>query len=145
MSKPLADMSIEAQQVFTELSAAGIVVPTANNYLQYRKDLLASGADPVRLTLAQYEVEVEQIDVAGISCKQQTPPAWSPQNGICILYAYGGGYVSGSTFEDQVITIAMASQADARVVALDYRLSPEHPYPAAQQDMTKVYLALLQQ
>lgn len=139
-----ADMSVEARQVFAELQASGIIVPTAQNCVQYRKDLRDASQDYIESILGQYDVEITEVEVAGISCRQQTPAGWSSQNGICILYAYGGGYVSGGTYEDQVITIAMASHTNARVVAVDYRLSPEHPYPAAQQDMSAVYQSLLE-
>lgn len=145
MTDRKADLSIEARQVFAELQASGIVVPTAQNCVQYRKDFRDASTEYVESILDQYDVEVRQIEVAGISCRQQTPAGWSSQNGICILYAYGGGFVSGGSYEDQVITIGMASHANARIVAVDYRLSPEHPYPAAQQDMSAVYQALLEQ
>lgn len=139
-----ADMSVEAQQVFAELQASGITLPTAQNCVQYRKDLRDASQTHIESILDQYDVETTQVEVAGVPCRQQTPASWSSQDGICIVYAYGGGYVSGGTYEDQVITIAMASLANARVISVEYRLSPEHPYPAAQQDMSAVYQSLLE-
>lgn len=143
MTAPKTLISREAQVVFEELRAAGIVVPTAQNYLDYREQLRADDEATVQQTLEHYAVEVEDIEIAGVSCKQQTPQHWSEDNGICVLYAYGGGYVSGGTYADLVVTLPLAQYSNARVVSVDYRLSPEFPYPAAQDDMTQVYTALL--
>jgi acetyl esterase/lipase len=62
-----------------------------------------------------------------------------------ILYLHGGGYTIGSvnTHADMVSRICRAS--GARAFSLNYRLAPEHPYPAAVEDATKAYRWLLGQ
>lgn len=60
-----------------------------------------------------------------------------------ILYLHGGGYVAGSPRTHRPVTAALARQGLARVVALDYRLAPEHPHPAALDDAVEAVLALL--
>ncbi len=62
-----------------------------------------------------------------------------------ILYLHGGGYISCSASSHRPITAALARMADMRVFSLDYRLAPEHPYPAAVDDAAAAYLWLLQQ
>ena len=51
-----------------------------------------------------------------------------------VLYLHGGGWVLGSVDSCGAFCAALARQANVRVVALDYRLAPEHPFPAARED-----------
>lgn len=139
------NISAEARQLYAQLRDDGIVVPTVENLAEYRQSLIDWAVDNVSSTQSRYPVDVCQLEIAGVPCRQQTSRHWSEQDGICIVYAYGGGFVCGGSFEDQVITIPMADRCQARVIAVDYRLSPEHPYPAAQQDMMRVYLEMLRQ
>ncbi len=61
----------------------------------------------------------------------------------CILYLHGGAYFSMSPRTHRSITSRLAIWSDARVFALDYRLAPEHPFPAALDDALAAYRALL--
>ena len=56
-----------------------------------------------------------------------------------ILYLHGGGYVAGSAATHRPITAALARLARRRVFSLDYRLAPEHPFPAALEDAVAAY------
>lgn len=60
-----------------------------------------------------------------------------------VLYLHGGGYVSGSPATHLAITAQLAREAGARLFALDYRLAPEHPFPAALEDAWAAYWWLL--
>jgi epsilon-lactone hydrolase len=60
-----------------------------------------------------------------------------------ILYLHGGGYVVGSPLLFRDLTWRLAKAARARVLCIDYRLAPEHPYPAALQDAVAGYRLLL--
>jgi acetyl esterase/lipase len=62
-----------------------------------------------------------------------------------VLYLHGGGYAGGSPAMYRSVTTAFARRCDARVFALDYRLAPEHPFPAALDDATAAYRWLLAQ
>jgi epsilon-lactone hydrolase len=57
----------------------------------------------------------------------------------CILYFHGGGYVVGTAPLYRDFTWRIGSTAHASVLYFDYRLAPEHPFPAAVEDATKVY------
>ena len=138
-----ADMSAAATALYAELHSAGLVVPELDNLEQYREDVRAGFADYVQTAVEAFHGEIRDIELAGIPCKQLTPQHWSNANGRCIQYAYGGGYVSGSSYEDLIIAAPLAQLCEARIVMVDYRLSPEHPYPAPQQDMHQVYPELL--
>jgi acetyl esterase/lipase len=90
-----------------------------------------------------FDSDIQMIDIAGISCRQQTPQGWAVEQDSYIVYAYGGGYISGSTCEGQVITAGLAQHSGLRIVMVEHRLSPEHPCPLPQQNMRQVYSALL--
>ena len=60
-----------------------------------------------------------------------------------ILYMHGGGYVAGSPATHRPITAALARLTGRRVFSLDYRLAPEHRFPAALDDAFAAYRWLL--
>jgi epsilon-lactone hydrolase len=61
-----------------------------------------------------------------------------------ILYLHGGGHVMGSAFGHKPLMGALAVAADARVLAPEFRLAPEHPFPADLEDATRAYQWLLE-
>lgn len=60
-----------------------------------------------------------------------------------ILYLHGGGYYFCSPRTHRAITFGLAPRAEAEVFSLDYRLAPEHPFPAALDDALAAYRQLL--
>jgi len=70
---------------------------------------------------------------------RMTPEAASP---AAVLYLHGGGHMSGSAFGYRHLAGAIAVAAQAPALVVDYRLAPEHPYPAAVQDAVNAYLWL---
>ena len=83
--------------------------------------------------------EVENVD--GI------PAIWCvPSNAVkdrILLYLHGGGYVVGSARAYKPMASEIAVRLKARVLIPDYRLAPEHPYPAALEDAVKAYRWLI--
>jgi monoterpene epsilon-lactone hydrolase len=61
-----------------------------------------------------------------------------------ILYLHGGAYVICSPRTHRRLTAALSREARARVLAIDYRLAPEHPFPAAVDDAVAAYKWLLE-
>lgn len=62
-----------------------------------------------------------------------------------LLYLHGGAYVTGSPRSHRALTSRLAKSARVCVAAPDYRLAPEHPYPAAVDDALAAYRGLLDQ
>ena len=60
-----------------------------------------------------------------------------------VLYFHGGVYVLGDAFQAAGLAAQIARRAAAKVISVDYRLAPEHPYPAAADDALAAYQALL--
>src|ERR1700677_2710505 len=89
------------------------------------------------------DVKCEPVSAGGVPAEWIVPPGAAEDR--VILYLHGGGYVMGSinTHRAMVARIARASQAKA--LAIDYRLAPEHPFPAAVEDAVAAYKWLLAQ
>ncbi|HEY6579411.1 MAG TPA: alpha/beta hydrolase [Rhizomicrobium sp.] len=60
-----------------------------------------------------------------------------------VLFLHGGGYITGSPALYRHILWRFASATRARIAAIDYRLAPEHPFPAAIEDAASAWKALL--
>jgi monoterpene epsilon-lactone hydrolase len=85
--------------------------------------------------------EVRRVDAGGVPGEVITTPASRPDRHV--LFLHGGGYVTGSPALYRHFTWRIATAARARVLALDYRLAPEHPFPAALDDSVAAYLWLV--
>jgi acetyl esterase/lipase len=143
MTNRTADMSAAAAALYQELCEAEPAELRREDMPAIREATRAGYEAYVQKALGAFDGSIEMIDIEGLRCRQLTPRGWSRNQGDCILYAYGGGYVAGSTYEDQVITATLARLGGMRIVMVEYRLSPEHPYPLPQHDMRQVYPALL--
>lgn len=62
-----------------------------------------------------------------------------------LLFFHGGAYVVGSPRTHRNLTAHLAKLCSLRIAAVDYRLAPEHPFPAATDDALTAYRALLKQ
>ena len=61
-----------------------------------------------------------------------------------VLYFHGGVYVIGDAFQAAGLASQVGRRTRAKVISVDYRLAPEHPYPAAVDDALAAYQALLE-
>jgi len=86
-------------------------------------------------------VSVEDARVGGVDTLVSTPEGWQPGAPTC-LYAHGGGYVSGTPRHVSELTARLALATGHRVASVDYRLAPEHPFPAGLDDAVAVWSAL---
>jgi acetyl esterase/lipase len=100
----------------------------------------AQEALPANLPLAG-QVTFEPVTLGGVPCEWCTPRGRSP--GRTIVYLHGGGFVIGSVAGYRDLLSRLALGADARVLGVDYRLAPEHPFPAQQEDCLAATRALL--
>ncbi|GIX49791.1 MAG: hydrolase [Candidatus Tectimicrobiota bacterium] len=87
------------------------------------------------------EVTVEAVQAGGVPAEWVGAPGGDPSR--VILYLHGGGYVLGSPATHRGLAGRLALAAAARVLVIDYRLAPEHPFPAAVEDATAAYRWLL--
>lgn len=67
-----------------------------------------------------------------------------PAPAPCVLYLHGGAFVTGSIGTHRAIMARLAHAAGARVVGIEYRLAPEHRFPAGLEDCVAAYRELLE-
>lgn len=92
---------------------------------------------------ALYPVSIEETDIAGVRCHRVLPlEIADDKRGKVLINFHGGGFVIGSGSLVEAIPIAHITGIP--VIAVDYRLAPEHPYPAAVDDALAVYRDALQ-
>ena len=90
-------------------------------------------------------ITVEKINMEGIQAEWLIPFSSSTRSEKVILYLHGGGYVTGSIEDHRMMCGLLANATGVKVLIPEYRLAPEHPFPAALDDALKVYQWLLDQ
>ncbi len=94
-----------------------------------------------RMPAAPKAVIITPAEVGGVKGEWVAAPGADARR--VILYLHGGGYVSGTAASIRDLTWRLSAAARCQVLALDYRLAPEHPFPAAIEDVAAAYRALL--
>ncbi|MDZ5432316.1 alpha/beta hydrolase [Pseudomonas fluorescens] len=86
---------------------------------------------------------VVDFELAGVCVRSYQPPDSPSAGGVpCVVYLHGGGWVVGDLDSHDFICAELASTLGVLVIAVDYRLAPEHPFPAAFDDCLAVWRAL---
>jgi len=134
MSKEAGAILAEADFVFSDRSR--------ENLPSIRKHTLARYIPSVKRVLSRTRVTVQATEIAGKPCLEVLPPSSVPRVDWPTLYGFGGGFVLGSPYEDLCVAAPIAAKTGSRVVIPDYRLAPEHPWPAAIDDGFALYQAL---
>lgn len=75
-------------------------------------------------------VRQRSTELGGVHALELTPRRWDST----LLYLHGGGYVTGSSVTHRALASRIAAASGARAYVIDYRLAPEHPFPAAIED-----------
>jgi epsilon-lactone hydrolase len=88
------------------------------------------------------EVAVRPVNAGGV---QSLLVARRTAEPATLLYLHGGAYVLGSAFGYRPLAGALALAAETAALVADYRLAPEHPFPAALDDAVQAYLWMLEQ
>jgi len=95
--------------------------------------------------LGIYPLSVEETMIGGVRTH-----VIIPQSGVVpgnenrvMINAHMGGFMFGSAYGGQVEAAPLAGHAGVKVIAVDYRLAPEHQFPAASEDMEAVYREVL--
>ena len=89
------------------------------------------------------DVRQRPTTIGGVSGIEVTAPDADAE--VVILYLHGGVYVIGSAATSVPLVAELARRTSATIVTLDYRLAPEHPFPAAVDDARDAYHGLLEQ
>jgi monoterpene epsilon-lactone hydrolase len=87
------------------------------------------------------ELSVMPVNAGGVPSLRLSPPA--VPDDTTMLYLHGGGFVMGSAFGYRATVAALTARTRTAAVVPDYRLAPEHPFPAALEDALAAYRWLL--
>ena len=87
------------------------------------------------------DTSVERTELDGLDAAWASAPGSDPER--VLLHVHGGAFVSGSAGEYLGLAALLSRTAAARVAVFDYRLAPEHRFPAALDDCVRAYRALL--
>ncbi|KAJ7254345.1 alpha/beta hydrolase fold-domain-containing protein [Mycena haematopus] len=116
---------------FHNKSLAQLVPPHTLPWSPALRDVPAvpGGSDPLPVGAT------EDIDLTHTKFRAFTPQGASPANGWpCFIFFHGGGWTFGSISAENSFATNMCSRAKCVVLSVDYRLAPEHRYPAAVED-----------
>lgn len=89
------------------------------------------------------DAKIEKVDAGGVPSEWVSAPGCD--TGRAILYLHGGGYAIGSLNTHRRLAYDISAASSAKVLLIDYRLAPEHPFPAAVDDAAAAWRWLLQQ
>jgi acetyl esterase/lipase len=106
-----------------------------------RKRLKAYGIYESWLLRPPASTQTDELTLDGVPALRVARPVSEP--GRQILFLHGGGYITGSPALYRHVLWRFADAARATVIAIDYRLAPEHPFPAALDDAVTAWHALL--
>ncbi|WP_223692290.1 alpha/beta hydrolase [Leifsonia poae] len=107
------------------------------------------GVTELRAAMREYEesvaevreqtgAQIDEVVVGGVPVIVVRPPAGDPQRGV-VLNIHGGGLIAGSHLSVLGSNVRTALGLGCTMVIPDYRLAPEHPYPAALDDVHAVW------
>lgn len=88
-------------------------------------------------------IQTSPVDAGGVPAEWVFPPSSLTER--VILYLHGGSFNAGSINTHRAIAANLALAARAQSLVIDYRLAPEHPFPAALEDAAAAYAWLLEQ
>ncbi len=102
----------------------------------------AMWAETAKMLLEGCTARIEERAIAGVPCFVSTPAGAAPDATV-YLYIHGGAFVFGGGAFARASGALSAERLGVFTVSPDYRMPPDHPYPAAPQDCLAVYKALL--
>ena len=89
-------------------------------------------------------VSIEQDSIDGVNVYWVTPDTLDPKHDDHLfVYLHGGGYIMGAGMSGNNEAVLIAARAKVKVLAVDYRMPPEHPAPAGLNDVAAVWKHLL--
>jgi acetyl esterase len=120
--------------------------PALHRFGESRTNLSADGLDAYRESLNQRRrEEARSVDTTGVSIddvRAGTVPVriyrGGPTPAPAVIYCHSGAFVLGNLDVDHRQCVELAKRGRCTVVSMDYRLAPEHPFPAALHDATDV-------
>ena len=125
MDRTVAGSALDqVRALFAQLQPAGVELTV--DQLRANYETLCGHAE------VPTDIEVEPVDADGVPALWVRTPGASDAR--TVVWLHSGGYLLGSAHGYRGLAYALSRAADARVLLVDYRLAPEHPFPAAFED-----------
>lgn len=127
------------------LAALETLRRTGGKTLKVTQPLAEQRAEVVAKAAAQRfdpSIRFEEIDISGLRAVWVIPPGAATDR--VLLFFHGGAYAKGPLEASHGALLGHCTALGARALSVDYRLAPEHPYPAALDDARKAYAHLLE-
>jgi len=129
--------------------------PELAPFLQYLPGMTLEDIDAARAAMGRLIAMAPEVDASGVEMDERSvpgpagsgpvrvrvyrPTATAPEGSWpAVLYIHGGGFVMGSVEAEHGGCVRICADVGAVVVSVDYRLAPEHPYPAGAEDCYSV-------
>jgi acetyl esterase len=122
-------LMLRARSLLKGTPVEELPIPQARKELSYQQRLAGAGL-PIGST--------EDVEVAGIPARLYVPTG-AAEVGPLLVFFHGGGWIYGDLESHDPACRFLAQEAGVRVLSVDYRLAPEHPYPAAYDDCLAAY------
>jgi acetyl esterase/lipase len=143
-----------AQKILSDnVSVARIKWPPPDDKEAWRKQLATTNATREQMAvsmLAGVSAKIETMQIAGVVCYDCVPGsgagagAGEGVRGPVYLFMHGGAFVVGGGTFAKAQGARYAAAVGVRTISVDYRMPPDHPFPAAPEDCVAVYKALIE-
>jgi monoterpene epsilon-lactone hydrolase len=143
-----SSVSPEAQSILALGSFGGEDYPPLDDLEAWRA--MVSRQDEMVLTMVgdranAIAADSTRIEVDGVGVYELTPHGLGTDDQRVVLEVHGGGFITGGGDLCRLMGLRALSSGRSRVWSVDYRMPPDHPYPAPLDDCVAVYRALVQQ
>jgi acetyl esterase/lipase len=125
-------------------AARKIVPQTVEQWKAFTKERDAKAAAGAEALAEALSISIQQEEVDGVNVYRVTPAEIDPKHkDHLFVYLHGGAYVLNAGKAGTIEAVLIASRAKLPVLAVDYRMPPDHPAPAAIEDVVAVWKHLL--
>ncbi|XP_038051223.1 arylacetamide deacetylase-like [Patiria miniata] len=108
---------------------------TSTSYVNNFRFLMDIFVRPTPLEMPGSNIRASVTTFGGVKVRLYQPIRREPGRGPALVYAHGGAFAIGSAASFDPVTRRIAEALNCTVVSVDYRLAPEHPFPAAFEDI----------
>lgn len=136
MIRPLP-IAAELRPFLPAEPASAPFMPAEGGVARLREMILAGEEDPAAVAAAT-GVAIEERDADGVPVVVLRPAGLAPA-APAVFSIHGGGLVAGSSRNSLTVNARLAAELGLVMVVPDYRLAPEHPYPAAADDVERAW------
>jgi acetyl esterase/lipase len=140
--------SEEARKAYVErLSAPPLGLVGEQDIAAMRLKVTSVFTPYLERAMALYPVTIAHEIIAGVGTDVVTPRDGVPERNRnkVLIELHNGGFLNGAGIMGKIEAVPIAATGHIKVIAVDYRQAPEYKFPAATEDVVKVYKALLTQ